>query len=50
MIHWEQSSDKDGFDTWLRYVECSHWGLFFTVELPRWYYCGQPTWRTAAHT
>lgn len=38
MIHWEQSEDKFGFATWLRYVECSHWGLIFTGEMPRWYF------------
>lgn len=36
MLHWIESQDKRGFDTWLRCVECSHWGLFVTNELPRW--------------
>lgn len=36
MLHWIESEDRHGFGTWLRCVECSHWGLFVTAELPRW--------------
>jgi hypothetical protein len=36
MIHWIESEDDLGFGTWLRYVEFSHWGLFFTEQQTRW--------------
>jgi hypothetical protein len=36
MLHWEESQDSRGFDTWLRCVSYSHWGLIVTAELPRW--------------
>lgn len=36
MLHWIESEDERGWMTWLRYVECSHWGMFCTHELPRW--------------
>jgi hypothetical protein len=36
MLHWIDSEDRIGLPAWLRYVECSHWGLFCTHELPRW--------------
>lgn len=36
MLHWEESEDEHGFPVWLRYVECSHWGLFLTDQQLRW--------------
>lgn len=36
MLHWIESTDPRGFDTWLRCIECSHWGLIVTSEHPRW--------------
>jgi len=36
MIHWEPSADDLGRPIWLRYVECSHWGLVLTGKFPRW--------------
>jgi len=38
MLHWIESEDELGFPTWLRYVECGHWGLILTAVLPRWIY------------
>jgi hypothetical protein len=38
MLHFIESWDRLGLDTWLRCVECSHWGLIVTAELPRWIY------------
>lgn len=43
MLHWVESEDRRGFATWLRFVECSHWGLILTLETPRWFY-GQSIW------
>lgn len=36
MIHWEEGEDERGLAIWLRYVECSQWGLILTATLPRW--------------
>lgn len=42
-LYWAESCDVRGFDTWLRCLSISHWGLVVTEELPRWFY---PTgWR-----
>lgn len=38
MIHWEEGEDDRGLAIWLRYIECSHWGLVLTGTLPRWNY------------
>jgi hypothetical protein len=38
MIHWEESQDSRGFGTWLRLIDCHHWGLILTAEVPRWIY------------
>jgi hypothetical protein len=36
MIHWEEGYNAAGGLVWHRYMESSHWGLFFTGEFPRW--------------
>lgn len=36
MLQWIEGEDRNGLPTWLRYVDCGHWGLFCTHELPRW--------------
>lgn len=42
MLYWLESEDKNGMPTWQRYVGCSQWGMFLTVELPRWLYPPTP--------
>lgn len=32
-LHWE-IDDRNG--TWLRYLDCGHWGLVLTAVLPHW--------------
>lgn len=38
MLHWIIGEDAAGFKRWQRWVECSHWGLFFTGDQPHWVY------------
>ena len=37
LIYWEEREDG-GFETWERYVGYSHWGLFLTDVVPRWFF------------
>jgi hypothetical protein len=38
MLHWEEGKDYVGRNVWLRFVECSHWGLFLTAIRPQYTY------------
>ncbi len=36
-LHWIESADVRGFDSWLRCLDISHWGMIVTSERPRWF-------------
>jgi hypothetical protein len=44
LLYWQESEDDCGFATWERYVGYSHWGLFLTDVVPRWWYAPHVGW------